>query len=66
MQKQLDTLSRKLAISSADLHQLFDEFVFGLDKLIGEINEMEPLDGDETEELAEVFHKFLDIYYANN
>jgi len=66
MQKQLDTLSRKLAISSPDLHQLFDEFVFGLDKLIGEINEMEPLDGDETEELAEVFHKFLDIYYANN
>jgi len=66
MQKQLDTLSRKLAISSEDLHQLFDEFVFGLDKLIGEINEMEPLDGDETEELAEVFHKFLDIYYANN
>ena len=66
MQKQLDTLSRKLAISSADLHQLFDEFAFGLDKLIGEINEMEPLDGDETEELAEVFHKFLDIYYANN
>lgn len=62
MQKQLDTLSHKLVISSADLHQLFDEFVFGLDKLI----ETEPLDGDETEELAEVFHKFLDIYYANN
>lgn len=66
MQKQLDTLSRKLAISSEDLHQLFNEFVFGLDKFIGAINEMEPLDGDETEELAEVFHKFLDIYYANN
>ena len=62
MQKQLNTLSRKLAISSEDLHQLFYEFVFGLDKLI----EMEYLDRDETKELAGVFHKFLDIYYANN